>query len=1219
MAMAEHDGHVRIKLSLDSSGVGKNTQSIKDTFKRLGHDAKAAVSDVSFSGIEKNAKAASTAVGDVAREISGMTAAQQKVAASYAKKTAEIAKLTEQIRQGEAKANETTQQLQNRQDALKDSLARTQAEAEKLQAEYDKINAKMRSRARYQTEAELIANHETEIRQLDKLNSRMVALDDKARDYQRRIEELQNKIERLNAVKVGETGGTQSGLKSKLEAAQVEADVLKQKLNEIDQTEKNVGRRSGIAANVGKALKKGLQDAGATAKRVFGSIIDYSRNATKRIREHFKPLNKTLHHFGTLFKQAFVFGVVMQTLTKIRKALGEIAAKDELIGKQLKTIKGNLITAFAPLWQAVYPVVVSILNVITAITSALANLSIKIFGDLGDGAKQTAELLNGEADAIKGVSDAAKSAAKELGTFDEINQISTNGGGGGGAGGALASSAGVLTDLSWTFEDIYERMMAINWEQVAARINSALLSIDFAYIGAKLRGGAQYVLNALDELLVGIEWRTLGENVADGFSEVLTGELLPDLAETLGNWFNAKIQLFYGFVSTFNWSGFGTAIGNGITSFFSTTNFSELGITFTGFATGILEAISSACEETNWKLVGSKIEEGLLNINFEAIGDKLSNAVQGILSGIQQLLNTQNWETVGENFAAGFNSLLTGNLPSELSKTLSSLLNSAFSSFNGFTANFNWSGLGSSLNDSLNDFFNNTNWSDLGEGISNFIKGFTETVTTLITEADTEEITKAITELLMSIDWMGILWSVLESAIKTGFTAPFKLAESGYHALAGIFEQAFGNPEEASNAAKLDSFWGIEDIEYMISDMLELNMTVEEFQTLMEREVDFDTSMLRLEITNLANDLNEGKISVDEFRTGMINLGASNAQVDTILSELGYSAGTLSVNLESTSEAMGNISGDMETAADSSKTMAKATGDVADNSASAETAVKDESSALVDMTSDADDAATSQGDLADATISLADATDTGATDMDIALAKNLNSWRAYAATLTAIMGEIKQTQTQFWAGFAPAAEQAARAMTSAFNGAAANIKHAFDGAWQSIIEGLSNGGSNFSAITDGVGRVLKNQLNALIGGLNSVLSNSFKQINNVFSQIRNMTVNGSRPFNSIKSIDVPRIPALAKGAVIPANHEFLAILGDQKHGTNIEAPLDTIVQAMMTALDNSGMHRGATADEIAAAMSRMVVQFDSKQVGRVVAAQIDANRLEDGKFSYNLA
>jgi hypothetical protein len=44
------------------------------------------------------------------------------------------------------------------------------------------------------------------------------------------------------------------------------------------------------------------------------------------------------------------------------------------------------------------------------------------------------------------------------------------------------------------------------------------------------------------------------------------------------------------------------------------------------------------------------------------------------------------------------------------------------------------------------------------------------------------------------------------------------------------------------------------------------------------------------------------------------------------------------------------------------------------------------------------------------------------------------------------------------------------------------------------------------------------------------------------------------------------IPQLAHGAVIPPNKEFLAVLGDQKSGTNVEAPLSTIKQAVMEAM-----------------------------------------------------
>lgn len=62
-------------------------------------------------------------------------------------------------------------------------------------------------------------------------------------------------------------------------------------------------------------------------------------------------------------------------------------------------------------------------------------------------------------------------------------------------------------------------------------------------------------------------------------------------------------------------------------------------------------------------------------------------------------------------------------------------------------------------------------------------------------------------------------------------------------------------------------------------------------------------------------------------------------------------------------------------------------------------------------------------------------------------------------------------------------------------------------------------------------------------------------------------------------INIPRatlgrvsIPRLAQGAVIPHNREFLAVLGDQKQGTNIEAPLQTIVDAFNIALSqNAGV------------------------------------------------
>ena len=55
---------------------------------------------------------------------------------------------------------------------------------------------------------------------------------------------------------------------------------------------------------------------------------------------------------------------------------------------------------------------------------------------------------------------------------------------------------------------------------------------------------------------------------------------------------------------------------------------------------------------------------------------------------------------------------------------------------------------------------------------------------------------------------------------------------------------------------------------------------------------------------------------------------------------------------------------------------------------------------------------------------------------------------------------------------------------------------------------------------------------------------------------------------SIQLFTIPQIPMLAKGAVIPPNAPFMAMLGDQKHGTNIEAPLSTIQEAVAAVMQD---------------------------------------------------
>ena len=96
---------------------------------------------------------------------------------------------------------------------------------------------------------------------------------------------------------------------------------------------------------------------------------------------------------------------------------------------------------------------------------------------------------------------------------------------------------------------------------------------------------------------------------------------------------------------------------------------------------------------------------------------------------------------------------------------------------------------------------------------------------------------------------------------------------------------------------------------------------------------------------------------------------------------------------------------------------------------------------------------------------------------------------------------------------------------------------------------------------------------------------------------------GRMSMRSIPDISNFNIPALAQGAVIPPNREFMAILGDQKSGTNIEAPLDTIVEAFNRANRESGGNAQVVAllqALLSAVKAGQTMEVDRRQFGRVV-------------------
>ena len=113
----------------------------------------------------------------------------------------------------------------------------------------------------------------------------------------------------------------------------------------------------------------------------------------------------------------------------------------------------------------------------------------------------------------------------------------------------------------------------------------------------------------------------------------------------------------------------------------------------------------------------------------------------------------------------------------------------------------------------------------------------------------------------------------------------------------------------------------------------------------------------------------------------------------------------------------------------------------------------------------------------------------------------------------------------------------------------------FTGDWKKAWQGIKD---FFGGIWDGIWGIIKGVINLIVDALNFIWSNIYA----VFSGIANGIGGAIGWIGSLFGKDwgfsmpknPPLIPKLAQGAVLPANKPFLAQLGDQKNGRNLEAP-----------------------------------------------------------------
>ncbi|MFQ9555685.1 MAG: hypothetical protein ACLRXG_09930 [Oscillospiraceae bacterium] len=168
---------------------------------------------------------------------------------------------------------------------------------------------------------------------------------------------------------------------------------------------------------------------------------------------------------------------------------------------------------------------------------------------------------------------------------------------------------------------------------------------------------------------------------------------------------------------------------------------------------------------------------------------------------------------------------------------------------------------------------------------------------------------------------------------------------------------------------------------------------------------------------------------------------------------------------------------------------------------------------------------------------------------------------------------VKDWFSGLWEKVSSGAVAAWDGIKSAFKSVPEWFQSKFRDAWQKVKDVFSTGGRIWSGIKEGIESTFRTVVNAIIRGMNTIIAVPFNKINSMLNTIRNAHFLGISPFQNmwgVNPLPVPQIPMLARGAVIPANRQFLAVLGDQRNGNNLEAPESLLRQIVREEAGGAG-------------------------------------------------
>lgn len=997
---------------------------------------------------------------------------------------------------------------------------------------------------------------------------------------------------------------------------------------------------SRIMRTLGNSIKSTFKD----MVNIFKSAVSSAKKFVSTIASipsHFKRASSSHNDFSrslkrgitTILKYGFGIRSLYFLFRKLRTAVadgiksvvlwegenGRLNKSISSLQSSLATLKNSVGAMVVPLINSLAPAITKIIDLITLAIQRISQFIAALTGQ-----KTYLVATKVQANYAKSLDKTAGSAKKAekalkgyLSPLDEINKFESNkdtdSGGGAGAGAGFKEmpidsgmldlieklkkmwELGDFTELGRKLgEDLRGLLESIPWDKIqatAGKLGKSLATLINGFveverlgydIGNTIAQSLNTIFHFANEFVHNLHWDSIGEFIADTFNGLFENIDWDLIKDTVVTGLQGIAEAINSFIENFHWDNISNFISNavntitaGIYEFFSTVNWVDLG-----------------------KNIGQQLMESIRKINWQDVGRAIGSIIQSAITFVHNFIKQLDAKDIVQALTDMINGFFEEVDTQELGETLAGIIDLAIDVAKGF-----WEENKDTLKEEgkklLQGFFDNVDKEDLisalkvileavvivgiaraipgllVQGAPLLLKGLLQLISSALSSLGSTLMPIIVPRLVYLMQQIGTVLSgtvgTVLSSIVAGVLAFFGGAEVGKKIGTLLF------PEDKD---LYEHYKGIKGTFELLKDTVVTlgERTAEHLgnawdnvkeagKTLSERTSEHFNNLKSKAETSFENIKTAASTFADRTKEKMDNVQSKLAESGIKFTSFGAGVGVsmedVNTKVREKIDSIKTKFGEMATTVGEKKTdISNKVNDMKNNVANHFENMKTKAENLKSEWSNKFNT----------------------------IKSNIDTFKSNASTafnnIKSTVDTFKSNVSSTFEGIKSNVENLKSNWTSRFNEIKSNVD-SFKSNITSAFEGIKSAVIN---TVQGIANGIKSPINAVLNSIEKMVNGIVDGINAMGDKLGSFDFEipdwvpgdlGGKKFDlSLPKLNHVTIPKLAQGAVIPPNKEFMAVLGDQKSGTNIETPLSTMIDAFRQVMrefnGNTGNNNGGS-------------------------------------------